>query len=528
MWNDHGVVDVGTRAVESPADQVPGPACGPDIVGRWSLRVGLVLLALQGVFLVVLSVVLYRRFTLGIDFGIFNQAWSQIGSGHLDPTSTINGFPYVKSHFELLMWPLALLYPVFHSAFVLLLLQDAALMVTGMVVLLWVSALLRRSEAAPGWTVAVMAGTCVLLLINPIVYGTAAEDFHFEPLAMCFVVLAAYDLWAGRTTRMWVWAGLCLLCGDIGGLYLVGLGLTGVVAAGGNRIRALILLVVGAVWIGIISALGANLASDVSTGYAYLAGLAVLPKGARGLVLVAQGVAAHPGRAWDVAWPRRGEVSAYLKTGGVFGLFTPWGFGIPLVVLGASGLQLAAVFIGVRFQNVVVVPFVTFGTAWLVVWIATKWRNWPATVLAAVIGVASLVAGCAEAVQLLPTAFTVNATVGIVPGGKAAALHQALEAVPPGAEAIVSVPIMGRFAQREYIYSAIDPTLHTSPPLPVHGGTVVVVIDETDAPQLLPPDIAAKLQAELVARGAHVVVDSNGVVAIVWHPPPGTKTLPLP
>ena len=489
---------------------------------------GIVLLALQGAFFVVLSVVLYQRFTLSIDFGIFDQAWSQIGSGHLDPTSTINGFPYVKSHFELLMWPLALLYPIFHSALVLLLLQDAALMVTGMVVLLWVSALLVRRGAAPGWTMAVTAGTVLLLLINPIVYATASEDFHFEPLAMCFVVLAAYDLWSGRTTRMWVWAGLCLLCGDIGGLYLVGLGLTGIVAARGSRYRALVLLAVGGAWVALVSGLGANLGSDVSTGYAYLAARTVLPNGARGLLLVAQGVVGHPSRAWNILWPRWGEMFRYVESGGGIGILTPWGFGVPLVVLGASGLQVNGIFLSVRFQNVVVVPFVTFGTAWLVVWIATRWRAWPAAVLAAVVGLLSLVAGGAEAVQQLPTAFSLNATAGIVPADKAAALHQALDAVPPGAETIVSVPIIGRFAQRRYVYTAIDPALHSSPPLPVHGATVAVIIDETDAPQLLPPAVADQLRAELVARGAHVVVDRDGVLAIVWHPPPGTRQLPLP
>jgi hypothetical protein len=492
------------------------------------LRVGLVLLALQGLFLIGLSVDLYRRFTLGIDFGIFDQAWSRIGSGHLDPTSTINGFPYVRSHFELLMWPLALLYPVCHSGMVLLFVQDAALTATGVVVLLWVSALTRRSGATPAWTVAVTAGTVALLLVDPVVYGTAAEDFHFEPLAMGFVVLAAYDLWSGRTTRMWVWAGLCLSCGDIGGLYVVGLGLTGVVAARGNRLRALILLMVGAVWITLVSALGANLGSDVTTGYAYLAGRSVLPDGARGLVLVARGIAGHPGRAWHVAWPRRNEVVAYLRSGGGFGLVTPWGFGVPLVVLSSSALQLTSVYIGVRFQNVVVVPFVTFGTAWLVVWIATRWRIWPMAVVAAVVGVTALVAGGAEAVQQLPAAFTANAADGIVPGARAAALRRALDAVPPGAEAIVSVPIMGRFAQREYVYAALDPALHSSPPLPVHAGTVAVVIDADDDPLGLPPVVAHRLRAELVARGARVVVDSHGILTIVWHPAPGTTDLPLP
>ncbi len=522
------MVDTGTRVVVSAPDQVATPTGGPGVAGRWSLRVGLVLLGLQGVFLVGLSVVLYRRFTLGIDFGIFSQAWTQIGTGHLDPVSTMNGFPYVKSHFELLMWPLALLHLVAPSAIVLLFVQDLALVVTGMVVLTWVAALLRRSQAGAAWTVAVMAGTVALVLIDPVVYATAAEDFHFEPLATCFVVLAAYDLWSGRTTRMWLWAVLCLLCGDIGGLYVLGLGLSGVVAARGDRSRALVLVVVGVAWVGTISALGADVGSGISTGYAYLAGRQALPTGSHGLVLVAGGVVGHPYRAWDVLWSRWGTIFRYLEAGGGIGVLTPWGFGVPLVALGSSGLQSVGIFITMPFQNIVVVPFVTFGTAWLVVWIATRWRTWLGVVLATVVGAAALVAGGAEAAQQLPTAFTVNATAGVVGADQAAALGRALAATPADAEVIASVPIIGRFGQRPYLYTLVDTAVHTTAPVPVHADSVVVVIAGADAPELLPPSIAGQLQDDLVARGGQVVVDAAGVVAIVWHPPPGTTELDLP
>jgi len=522
------VIQVETRAVDG-AQGPPATLVGdPDVVRQWTLRLGLGLLALQGVFLVGMSVVFYRRFTLGIDFGIFSQAWTQIGTGHLDPVSTINGFPYLKSHFELLMWPLALLHLVVHSAIVLLFVQDVALMGTAMVVLLWVTALLRRSGAGTSWTVAVTAGTVALLLIDPIVYATAAEDFHFEPLATWFVVLAAYDLWSGRTARMWVWSSLCLLCGDIGGLYVLGLGLTGIVAARGSRYRSLALFAAGAAWVGIISALGANAGSDISTGYAYLAGRQSLPSGSHGLALVAKGAIGHPYRAWDVLWPRWGTILRYLEAGGGIGVLTPWGFGVPLVALSASGLQASGVFVSIPFQNIVVVPFATFGTAWLVVWIATRWRRRLGVALASIVGIFALVAGGAEAVQQLPTAWTFNASAGLNDARQSAALGRALSATPSDAEVVASVPVIGRFGQRPFLYTLVDAAVHTTAPVPVHAGTVVIVIDGSAAPQLLPPFIATELQNDLVAGGGRVVVDDSGVVAIVWHPAPGTGGLQLP
>jgi hypothetical protein len=50
------------------------------------------LFAIQFTVLVGLSVLLYRRFTLGIDFAIYGQAFSQIGQGHLNPYCTVCGY----------------------------------------------------------------------------------------------------------------------------------------------------------------------------------------------------------------------------------------------------------------------------------------------------------------------------------------------------------------------------------------------------------------------------------------------------
>jgi len=528
MWNDRPVVDVEAPPAEGATDLALPAAGGSDRVARWTLRGGLTLLGVQAVFLAGLSVVVFRRFTLAIDFGIFSQAWTRIGTGHLNPESTVNRFPYIKSHFELLMWPLALLHPIVHSSIVLLFVQDAALVVAEMVVLVWVAALLRRAAVGTAWTVAVTIGVVLLLLVNPLVYGTATEDFHFEPIATCFIVLAAYDLWSGRTTRLWVWVVLCLACGDIGGLYVLGLGLSGVVAAQGDRSKALVLLGVGIAWVGLISVLGANAGSGISTGYAYLANQHTLPGGSRGLMMLVGGVVGHPDRAWDAVFPRWGTLFRYLESGGVVGMFTPWGFGVPLVALGTASLQQDGIFLSLPFQNVVVVPFVTFGSAWFVVWIVAHWRSWIGTTVAALVGVGALTAGGVAAAQELPTAFTINATAGIVPADRAAVLAKVLARTPGDAEVIASVPTIGRFGQRQSLYPLIDEAVGTTVPIPIRGSAVMVVMDSPDAPQLLPPSIEQALVSELVRKGARVVVSESGVTAVLWNPPSGTTALRLP
>ncbi len=516
----------GALTEESGSDQAP-PAVGPGPVGHWTYRTGLALIGVQFAGLVVLSVFTFRRFTLGIDFGIFSQAWTLIGTGHLNPTSTLNGTPYLKSHFELIMWPLALLHLAVHSSYVLLFVQVVALVGTEIVVFTWVTSLLRQSTLSSAWLVAVSAGTVLLLVADPVVYSTVVEDFHFEAVATFFVVFAAFDLWSGRTRRMWVWVVLCLLCGDIGGLYVLGLGLSGLVVRGKRR-EGLGLLVVGLAWVGLISALGDNQGSDVTTGYAYLAGRSVLPSGVSGLWLLVLGVVAHPDRGWQVAWSRAGTAGRYLLSGGGVGVLTPWGFGVPLVALGTSLLQYNGIFIGIPFQNVVVNPFVTFGSAWLVVWLTVRARTVAVTGLAVVVGVLAVAGGAVESAQRMPTAFNANASAGFVPGPDAAALAQTLARIPADAQVVAPLPTVGRFSQRRFVYLLTDQPAGAPPPIPVSARTVVVVVDPTVTPSLLPPTVAAALVEQLEHEGARVIVSSPSVTSLLWHPPPGVTSFRLP
>jgi hypothetical protein len=486
-----------------------------------------VLFGIQFCFLLGLSVFTYRRFTLGIDFAIFNQAWTQIGNGHLDPMSTIHGVRFVDNHFELIMWPLALVHLVVHSPFVLLVVQDVALVGTEVVAFAWVTAMVRRSALPTAWIVAVIAGTGVVLLAAPGVYSTVVEDFHFEAVAMFFIVFAAFDLWSGRTRRMWVWVVLCLLCGDVGGLYVLGVGLSGMLVRGRRR-DGLILFVLGMVWVGLISVIGANQGSNLSSGYAYLAGRSSIPGGFSGLRLVAEGVLTHPARAWHMATPRAGTAARYVLNGGGFGFFTAWGFAVPLAVLGTSMLQFDGIFIGLPFQNTVVVPFVAFGSAWLVVWLVLRARTAAATVLAVAVGAASVLVGVGTSAQRIPTALQVNASHGFVSGPDAAALSRALARTPADAEVVAPLPTVGRFAQRPFVYLLVDQPGTVPRAVPVSAPTVVVVVDPAIAPELFPPRKIAVLVHRLQVEGARVLVSSAGVTALIWHPPPGVTSIRMP
>ncbi len=529
VWKYGDVAVTDALSVDSGRDG-PGRsatvAATPSIV-RWAYRVGLILFCLQFCFLLGLSVFTYRRFTLGIDFAIFSQAWTQIGTGHLDPMSTIHGVRFVDNHFELIMWPLALVHLVLHSPFVLLVVQDVALVGMEVVAFTWVAAMVRRSDLPTTWIVAILAGTGALLLAAPGTYSTVVEDFHFEALAMFFIVFAAYDFWSGRTRRMWAWVVLCLLCGDVGGLYVLGIGLSGMLFRGTRR-DGLALFALGMVWVGLISVIGANQGSNLSSGYAYLAGRSAIPGGFSGLWLVGSGVVTHPGRAWHIATPRAGTAARYVLNGGGFGLFTPWGFAVPLVVLGTSMLQYDGIFIGLPFQNVVVIPFVAFGSAWLVVWLAVRARTTAVTALAIAVGVASVLIGLATSAQRLQTALQVNASHGFVSGPDAAALSRTLARTPADAEVAAPLPTVGRFGQRPFVYLLVDQPGTAARPVPISAPTVVVVVDPAITPELFPPHKVTVLVHRLEAEGARALVSSAGVTALIWHPSPGLTSIRMP
>jgi hypothetical protein len=64
---------------------------------------GIVVFGLSFVGFVAFSTVLYHRDFLAEDFGTYNQAWTLIGQGHLNPYDTIfTGFPFWKADLDVL------------------------------------------------------------------------------------------------------------------------------------------------------------------------------------------------------------------------------------------------------------------------------------------------------------------------------------------------------------------------------------------------------------------------------------------
>ena len=197
-------------------------------------------------------------------------------------------------------------------------------------------------------------------------------DFHMEPIATLFLLLAGRELWRGRNRRAWYFVAGVLLCGSFAAIMLVGLGVSALLAGAATRRAGTALVLTGVAWTLLIALLGANRGSGLSD-YAYLAGRTTLPAG--GVLLIAKGVLRHPSRALDKLFDRYPYYWAHLRPVGVVGLASSWGVGVPVVVMGVDALVAQPNFSSSAFQNFAVLPFVLLGTVMSLVWLGMRYRR---------------------------------------------------------------------------------------------------------------------------------------------------------
>ncbi len=348
-----GVVESGSR---THADSASSAAF------IWVRRIGYGVLGLQFVGLALFSLVIYRRFSLTWDYAVYHQAWYLIAHGDLNPFSTTLGFPFWRNNGEFLMWPLALVGVPFGNGIVLLWIQDAVTVGAAAVALAWVCDVVRRptwNQQFPPWLA--VSTALVLLVANPWVYWAVAFDFHMEPLAALFIVLAARDLERRRFKRAAVWVVLTLLCGDLAAALVAGLGLGALVAGRRWRRAGLVLIVTGAAWVGVLSVLGMK-GGNLSGAYGYLAAQGTVVPSHVSLPSLVTGILLHPLRVVHALWEKRLNLVSNLAPSGLLGIFSPWAFGVAAVLLLANNLIAGFNFSGASFQYLPMYALLVVGT----------------------------------------------------------------------------------------------------------------------------------------------------------------------
>ena len=327
-------------------------------------RVGYGLLGIQLIVMLVAGAHLYTRWDVTNDFALYSQAWYLIAHGHLNPYSTVDQLPFWRNHFELIMWPMSLVYWIHSSPVDLKWLQELAAVASEAVAFRWVlDALGRHRRSIPAAPVAL--GFVVVLLVNPNFYQADWFDFHFQAFATLFLVLAARDLYNGRSKRALIWAAIMLLTGDVAATYAIGLGVAALVCSRETRRAGAILVVGGALWLVIISSLHANVGSDLQAGLGYLAAGSSVT-----IFSIVAGLFVHPGRWFLILHQRWAFILDTLTTGGLVGVAAPWALFISIVVLVPNALQANVGYIHSPFQNFPVFIVVPVGTVLVLEWTA--------------------------------------------------------------------------------------------------------------------------------------------------------------
>lgn len=503
--------------------RAPGREPGARVAAvRLVTQVGTALFACQLVALVVLSVVRYQHFDLAEDFGIYAQAMQQIAHGHLDPWSTVYGYPFWQNNFEWFVWPLGLLSRVVPAPVLLLGLQDACLAATGWLALRWWR---RAAEAGAGrrggsaGSIGILAaGVAVLAvpLASPLVYATAGFDFHSEAVAAPLLVAVGYDLWAGRRRRCWLWAVLLLSTSGIAATYLIAVAVAGLLLRR-QRPTALALLVVAVVYF-VLTGLVGGVRPGVVDGYAYLGG-----GGHPTIAGIVGAVVAHPATALRTIGARWHHLARIVVASGGIGVLWPAALVVDVAIMLPPALNSSPVFVSPAeaFQVVALLGPMAAGVGMAIIAVTRHLRR----------GAASAAAGCmAGAVVACLAAATVTDTAAwtewsAVPNAPARVLNQVAARVAPGTEVIAASGVSGRFSARPFFFVLGQ----SSVVFPVCASEVVVVLTNAGVEGGFTPPamVATARQVAEHAQDATTLVSTHGVWAYRLRPPPGTSEINL-
>lgn len=524
-----------------PPGEVVGPAAEPSTKLRGGLRtawmVGLVVVGVQFVLLVRHSVYLWDHFDLTADFGQYSQAWQQIATGHLNPYDTTYpwyyphyGYPFYQADLELIMWPLALLYWLWPHAIDLLIVQDLALAGAGLVAYRW--ALEHLQAHAPSRRFALVVGGCVLavVVLQPWTYWAASYDYHSEPLATLFVLLAARDVWSDRR-RAWVWVVLALLCSNVAASYIAALGVAAALSNWRRWRTGLALVLAGLAWLALVGVVHSGKGAALGA-YAFLAHRTTVNDTIGGILTIVAGIVVHPGTATRVFTSRWGQIYKFLGGAGTVGYASGFGLMLGAVVLLPSALNSSPGFISDvgGAQNYMAVLAGIVGIPMLATWLTRlgRSRERPLRVglaaLALAVGIGAAVQAGVLSAEWTPRANQMFARVDPATAAELAAVDAR---IPERAETVVSQGVVGRFAQRHVFYPYFD-VFGNGQTVPLIGRTVYVVLVPRQGLESAP--VAGTMAGVALMRhlGARQLAARDGVYAFAWRVPAGRRSLTFP
>ncbi len=488
---------------------------------------GAVLLAGTFVAFVAWDDTLAGHFSLTHDFAYFEQALWSISHGHLDPWSTVQGYYVWQGHAAIVSaWLCGLLFLLWPHPITILVIQAAAMVGCEAVAFAWMRELLARRVASgvlAAWRAQLLLAVGLLLLLaDPWIVWTISFDFHWEPVTLFFSLVTLRLAWR-RDRAVWLWAALAIVSSNLGATYVVGIGLSCLLAGKAWRRSGAILLALGLAATVVVSQIHADLGSAF-TGYSYLLSpVSAAHARTAGVWDVLAGAIAHPDVVVRVLWSHRASLYADVAVGGLLGVVWPWTAGVTVVVLAESGLQASATYSVPGFQNCAALVLVPIGTVAVLGWLwSTRRASRPARSL---LGALLILAVAADAVGWSAVWLPRTTTQWLHVSDATASTLAALQGeIPQSAEVIVSQGVAGAFAGRSQVYDVVDPGS-----FPLSAPLVYVILTPYEGIENLPLPSAWATITEL-ASTPHVaiVVEQNGVWAYRWRPAAGQRELVIP
>lgn len=481
------------------------------------------LLGLQLLAMLAFSVYQYTHFAETWDFAVYNQSWTAIAHGSLNPYSSLLGAPFWRNNAEFVLWPLSVLYWLYPHPVDLLVVQDLAVVLTEAVAFDWALKVIQRSTLSRQLSTGLAAGTVVVLALDPWAWNTIAFDFHSHTISTLLVVLLGRDLWEGRTRRCWWWALGAILVDGPGALYVVGVGAAAAVASRQVRRTGAGVMFVGALWFVVLTSIGGDGVGGrgLTEWYGYLAGRTT---GHVSLADVAAGAIRHPGLMAHMVDLRWHIVFRFLGVVGILGLLSPWGLLPSAVVFLPTIFNADPGFLRFEqsFQSWPAIPFVLIGTLIVITRLTDAERSRQIEKWAFITVWAALFA------SITWTALPAVPRYWLAVSDPAAQKLDRLEAmIPEKAEIVAYNGVIGRFGSRPPVYTV---SFHSdgASTVPVREPILVFVITVSQGVANPPKQTALEDVAALREMGASTLVEGDGIFGLELRPQRGVTYVRLP
>jgi hypothetical protein len=272
-------------------------------------------------------------------------------------------------------------------------------------------------------------------------------------------------------------------------------------------------------WILLVGALGVNQADNLQS-YAYITGTA----GTVTTPQLAWAMAAHPGRWGSMLATKPLDLYRNLVPTGLLSVVSPWSFAVVLSVIVPAALLGAPIFLESGFQTIPAEIFGLCGSVFLLLWIGRvvggRWSAARARLVMGTLCIAVFAQFIGVAVVMLPRIPTFWIRVS---GPQGDAIQRAENLIPESAEIIVSMPVMGHFSGRQWVFASISP----GQVFPIERHNVFIVVAPTAGIISMEPSFSQEAITDAERFGAQPVLNQNGLTVLQWHPPPGRQTVQL-